>query len=105
MGGFADEALRQRNARKKAELGSEAIIAPNTTSSFRRRHAEHTYGLWVQGKVGKGWLGEALWVCAWPRQIAMRARHVAVFGVCYRLGRCVPVVAVMSDLAYMVCVS
>ena len=67
----ADKALRQRNARKKAELGSEAIIAPNTTSSFRRRRAELTHGLCVDGKGRKGGIGKALGVrmaeadCLW----------------------------------------
>ena len=63
-------------------MGFKAKIAPNTTSSFRRRRAD-TYGLWVEGKGRKGGIGEALGVRAWPRQIAMRARHVAVFGFCY----------------------
>ena len=31
-------------AKKKAELGSEAIITPHTTSGVHRRRAEHTYG-------------------------------------------------------------
>ena len=83
MGGCADEALRQRNARKKAGLGSEAIIAPNTTSSFRRRRAEHMCGLWVDGKgIGRVWdRGSPVGV-----RVAEADCHEtkAAFGVCYR---------------------
>ena len=39
-------------ARKKAGLGFEATIAPDTTSGFHRRRAEHTHGVWVQGQGG-----------------------------------------------------
>ena len=56
-------------------------------------------------------MGDALWACAWLRQIAMRARPplgfatgttVHTFLVSYSSR---VVVAVPSDLAYMVCVS
>ena len=84
MPGAEVNGLTDQLDQEEGRVGVRIENRPKNHKWRRRRRAEHTYGVWVEGKGRKGGIGEALGVHAWPRQIAMRARHVAVSGSCYR---------------------